>query len=131
MKKFFVVFAVLLIVTTSLFAGEVNIDKALKAYKIALEDGNIGLRSSALFRIAQVKSEYPETDFSAIENTLKKISRSDKSVMVKVQADLVLKYIQNDALSVNAIEAQENSVLFFNQLYDAVMANEITTLASK
>ena len=131
MKKMVIITAALLMLTASVFSQGANIDQALEAYNQTLKNGNIGLRSSALYCIAQVKAQYPETDFTAVQKTLKKVSRSDKSVMVKVQANLIAKYIQNDELVDAVVPANDNQVLFFDQLYDAVMANEITTIAWK
>ena len=131
MKKMVIIIAALLMLTASVFSQGANIDQALEAYNQTLKNGNIGLRSSALYCIAQVKAQYPETDFTAVQKTLKKVSRSDKSVMVKVQANLIAKYIQNDELVDAVVPANDNQVLFFDQLYDAVMANEITTIAWK
>lgn len=129
MKKMIVVLAALLIVTAFVSAREVNLDKALQMYNIAIKEGNVGLQSSAMFQIAQVKAQYPEANFSEIEKTLKKVSRSDENVVVKVRADLVLKYLQKSDLDVDMKNTKENEVLFFDRLYDAVMSDEMTTWA--
>ncbi len=91
---------------------------AIQGYKMALASENCGLRNDALHKIARMKSEYPGTDLSCFEPILKKMAVKDSDAMVRLNAQLTLNYLRDNAIS-QWVPTQkiETSFEFFNRLY--------------
>jgi HEAT repeat protein len=92
---------------------------AVDNYKLALKSNNPGVRSSALYMLALIKSRFPETNVSEVKAELGKISRKDEDALVRVHANLILSYLNSDSLlSKIKIENPEKPLAFYSQLIE-------------
>ncbi len=92
--------------------------KAIAGYKMALASDNCGLRNDALHKIARLKSEYPGTDLSCFEPILKKMAAKDADTMVRLNAQLTLTYLSDEAMAAWVrTDKTETAFDFFNRLY--------------
>ena len=107
-----------------LLAGLVNakpsldkIDTAISGYVQALKSDNAGLRHSALYQLALIKSEYPEINFDYVDRQLEKMSKKDKFNLIRLHANLTRAYLQDSDLQAKVkVEKSDNPVDFFKNL---------------
>lgn len=94
---------------------------AVKNYKFALKSENPGVRSSALYMLAQIKSRYPEANLGEFKSELGKLSRKDNDPLVRVHANLVLSYVSDDALAARIKpEGSEMQPAFYARLIETI-----------
>jgi hypothetical protein len=94
---------------------------AVENYKLALKSDNAGVRSSALYMLALIKSRFPETNVSEFKGELGKISRKDDDPLVRVHANLLLSYFSDDSLSTRIkVDNPEASLAFYSQLIEEI-----------
>ncbi len=98
-------------------------DKVLDNYIMALKSDNPGLRSSAAYQIANMKSRYPQADFSKVEGMLNRVAKRDKSGLLRVQAELTLIYVRDSELA-HRVKAQypASPWVFYNKLNSELFA---------
>jgi len=81
------IFTVLLIANISFaFTTEQKVELAKRQYKHALKSDNTQLRHSAIYRIAQLKSQLPSTDFSDLRKPLLKVAQKDEVPWIRTHA---------------------------------------------
>ncbi len=87
-----------------------------------VEKGNIGLRCDAMFRIAELKSRFPELDMKSCVNVLKKSVRNDENALVRTYAGLTLAYLTEAPLNqMVKVSSDESSTEFFQRLQGAMV----------
>jgi hypothetical protein len=127
MKKAIVVLA-LLTVTGGLMASPQEMertDMAVRGYAQALASDVDGLRHDAIFHVACLKSQQPETELRACEKALEKISKEDGTLRNRLHAQLTLAYLRDVRLAARIkVTTIDDPGAFFDQLY-----REITTTA--
>ena len=116
MKRMIFLFA-MLVVSSAVFAGTPDLDKAVNGYMQALKSDNIGLRYSAIYEIAQLKCLYPEYNYSRVEKVLNQISRKDDQTIIRVHASLVNDYLKSDNVSCVKAADTEDPMMFFDALH--------------
>ncbi|MBN2413721.1 hypothetical protein JXQ31_18725 [candidate division KSB1 bacterium] len=125
MKKLYIVFALLIIFSVTTFAGNLNtienrIKFATEGYLKALKSDNPGIRNSALHQITVLKARYPNINLSRIERQIEKLSRSDKEVLIRVNASIAYKYLKNSELTGKVNTETVDPREFFTELYNQV-----------
>ena len=96
-------------------------ETACKMYKIALQSDNIGLRSSAIFELAKIRSNHSHADLCEYERVLKKMSTNDSIHMVRMNAQLTLIYLQENTLSDRIkVGSNEEPSAFYARLHKAI-----------
>ncbi|HNW60171.1 MAG TPA: hypothetical protein PKI62_10885 [bacterium] len=97
---------------------------AVENYKLALKSENPGVRSSALYMLALIKSRYPETQVAEVKGELGKLSRKDEDPLVRLHANLILSYFRSDSLMAKIkVEDPQAPVAFFSQLVAEMTAS--------
>jgi hypothetical protein len=94
-------------------------DKALTNYQSAMQSESPGIRSSAIYQIAQMKSQRPGEDFSSVAPALVKVAKNDPNPLIRVHAELTISYLFDDDLT-KKIKADEGLDMndFYNKLYN-------------
>jgi hypothetical protein len=132
MRNIVIFFVAMLITSTAVMAqapAKPDFAKILPAYAMALKSDNAGLRDSAAYQIAIIKSEYPDVDFTVIERVLNKVAKSDQSSLVRIHASLTLTYLQDAKLAQKVKpENPENSLEFYNKLHSELFSSFFTVL---
>jgi len=91
--------------------------KALQGYRECLRSENVGVRTSALYQLAKLKSCYPALDLSEMIQDVNRLCQKDKEPLVRVQANLTYAYVTDDSLSAKVkTEVEGNPVEFFNRI---------------
>lgn len=72
--------------------------KILFQYKASLKSDNPGVRKSALYQLARIRSSFPDIDLSEILPTMKRLCVKDKEPIVRVQANLTAVYLTDSTL---------------------------------
>ncbi|MBN2356754.1 hypothetical protein JXO59_11625 [candidate division KSB1 bacterium] len=107
------------------FAASLDVEQkkelAIKGYMAGIKSDNVGLRNSVLYKIAQLKSQHPETDCSVFVPELKRMIAKDQNRLLQLHAQLTLIYIQDDELRgrVKADRLQDPEY-FFARIYSHV-----------
>ncbi|HOC24809.1 MAG TPA: hypothetical protein PKJ13_05830 [bacterium] len=97
---------------------------AVDNYKMALKSDNPGVRSSALYMLALIRSRYPEANISGFNGDLARISRKDADPLVRVQANLILTYLNSDSLHTKIrIADPEAPLAFYSELFTEITMN--------
>ncbi|GEM_PF-526704 len=97
---------------------------AVDNYKMALRSDNSGVRSSALYMLALIKSRYPEVNISGFNSDLARISRKDADPLVRVYANLVLTYLNSDSLHTKVRIVDPYAPLaFYSELFTEITMN--------
>ncbi len=125
MKKLYIVLALLMLFTVTTFAGNLNtvenrIKCATEGYSKALKSDNPGIRNSALHQITVLKARYPNVNLSRIERQIEKLSKSDKEVLIRVNASIAYKYLTNSELTGRVNTETIDPKEFFTELYSQV-----------
>lgn len=125
MKKLMIVFVLLIIFTAASFAGNSNpidnkLQKATNGYIDALQSENPGIRNSALHQLTVLKAKYPNYDLTKVAKQVKKLSKNDSELLIRVNAHLTYRYLTNmelgDKIDTNTIDPKS----FFKDLYGQV-----------
>jgi hypothetical protein len=91
-----------------------------------LQDGNLGLKCDAIFRMAEIKSCYPDLKIPELERALKKAFKHETNPLVKTYAGLTLIYITDPSLCKNIqVVAKENSIDFYQRLQKTLYQNTL------
>ncbi len=98
--------------------------RTVENYKLALKSENPGVRSSAIYMLALIKSRYPEAQVAGIKGELGKLSRKDEDPLVRVEANLILSYLSSDSLMIRIKAADPTTPLdFYAQLIAEMTAS--------
>ncbi len=115
--------AILLVLLTlvGLASAEVSskkLEQAEKAYKLALQSDNAGVRNSALKQIVVLTSQYPDFDAYEFTSLLKKMSNKDDKAYIRVNAKMTLDLLKDKDL-IEHIDTEEiDPKVFFNDVYN-------------
>jgi hypothetical protein len=124
MKKTIIILAIVAIAATSFAAApqldKSKLDKAIQAYTMALNSDNPGLRNSALYQLAVLKNKYPEANFISIERVIDRMAKQDKSLSVRLNANLISQYLTDEELATKVNPVIIDSNAFFSELYTQV-----------
>lgn len=134
MRMIITITLVLLILSASGFGqqlGQKALEKVLLQYEAAMTSDSPGVRSSAIYQIAQLKCERPEENFLSVEWTLAKIAKNDHNPLIRVHAELTLAYLQDKALR-GKIKADCSLEMnnFYNKLYNEMYTSFVTIVVS-
>ena len=92
-----------------------------KMYTTALKSENDGLRNSAIFELAKIRSKYHYIDLTGYEKALKKMSSSDSKEFIRLNAQLTLTYLQDKTLSERVkVQDGEDPLAFYTRLHEAI-----------
>jgi len=98
--------------------------KAVEDYTLALKSENPGVRSSALYMLALIKSQYPKLNVSEVKSKLSKLSRKDDDPVVRIHANLILSYLNSDSLMTKIkVEDPRTPAVFYSQLIAEMTAS--------
>lgn len=123
--KRFMICLVAVMMAASLSFGQKKADcpdkarlcKALQGYKECLKSENLGVRTSALYQLAKLKSCYPALDLSEMMLAVDQVCKKDKEPIVRAQANLTYAYIVDDSLCAKVkTMATDTPVEFFNRV---------------
>ncbi len=123
--KRFMIFVVAVIMAAGLSFGQKKSDcpdkarlcKALQGYKVCLKSENLGVRTSALYQLAKLKSCFPDLDLSEVMLAVDQVCKKDKEPIVRAQANLTYAYIADDSLCAKVKTlAADTPVEFFNRV---------------
>lgn len=93
------------------------ISTAQTMYIQGIKKGNIGLRSDAIFRIAELKSNYPDMPTKHVSKTLQKAVQEDANPLVRTYAGLTLIYLSEASINRQVkVLPRETSIAFFQRL---------------
>ena len=125
MKRMNIVLALLIIFTATSFAGNSNtIDNKLQlatnGYIKALKSDNLGVRNSALHQLTILKAKYPDYDLRKVVNHVKKISKKDSELLIRLNADITYRYLTNREMSSKVNVDTIDPKIFFQDLYGQV-----------
>ena len=129
MKTKLLLIAMALAITGSAFANTQPIprhimDKAVQNYKVCLESRNEGVRTSALYQLAKIKSAYPQLDLTALEKNVSNLAKNDKSPLVRVNASITKAILTNE-LPTGQIETSNNDPdEYFGDYYKNIIENK-------
>jgi len=100
-----------------------KIAKAMPNYRMALKSENVGVRQSAVYHLAQLKSRYPGLDLSGFQGELKKLETRDSNAIVRIHAGLTRLYLTDERLAKQIkVEDPDSSVAFYNQVHEMLAA---------
>jgi hypothetical protein len=89
--------------------------KLVQAYKMALNSENVGVRSSALFQLAKIKSRYPSCDLSELMSPVERLSKKDAEPILRVQANLTFVYLGDETLAQKIKTGEpDDPIVFYN-----------------
>ena len=89
-----------------------------------LQHGNLGLKCDAIFRMAEIKSCFPELTMQDMEKALKKAVQHEANPLVKTYAGLTLIYLSDPSLYRTVqVKAKENSIDFYQRLQKTLYQN--------
>ena len=89
-----------------------------------LQHGNLGLKYDAIFRMAEIKSCFPEMPMQDMEKALKKAVQHETNPLVKAYAGLTLIYITEPTLyKTIQVISKENSIDFYQRLQKTLYQN--------
>jgi len=95
--------------------------RIIMGYVRALQSDNMGVRQSALYQLARIKSHFPEVDLTNTLDQIAQLSKKDEEPVVRVQASLILVYLQDrELLQTIKPESPADPVNFYNQVHVAV-----------
>jgi len=95
--------------------------RIILGYVRALQSDNMGVRQSALYQLARIKSRFPEVDLSNTVDQIAQLSKKDEEPVVRVQASLILVYLQDrELLQTIKPDSPADPVNFYNQVHVAV-----------
>lgn len=123
-----------LLIWTSAFCQQSNQkawNKIISQYEASIKSDSPGVRSSAIYQIAQMKYARPDDDFSSFEWTLARVAKNDPSPLIRIHAELTLVYLQ-DAKLRNKIKADSELEMndFYNQLYNEMYSSFVTLVVA-
>jgi len=116
MKRHIFYLFILLVVTGASFTKDTVFENAISGYIQAIQSDNSGLRHSAIYQIARLKTHYPDKDYSRVEHLLNKVSTSDKVAIIRVHANLVCNYLKSSHI-IGTRSGNEDPMFFFNTLH--------------
>ena len=126
MKRLIIILTVL-VLGASIHATEISDSKlstAQKMYVQGMKADNIGLRCSAIFRIAEMKSYFPEISTKRVEKILQKAAQKDQSSLVRTYAALTLVYLKDSKLNqIVKVAPKQVSLDFYQKLQQAIYTN--------
>jgi hypothetical protein len=95
--------------------------RVILGYERALQSDNMGVRQSALYQLARIRSRFPNVDLENSVDKVAQMSKKDEEPVVRAQASLTLVYLQDRELiqSINP-ELPSDPVTFYNQVHVAV-----------
>lgn len=122
MKKILTIVSVLALVASTGFAkpdtlSKEKLDMAVKSYKVALTSDNAGVRNSALYQIAILKTIYPELNTNELDRVLVHVTNKDSVNFIRVNANLT-RLLLNDKELTNSVNVETiDPSEFFSGLY--------------
>ncbi|MBN2103149.1 hypothetical protein JW835_03825 [bacterium] len=126
MKRLMIILTVLISVL-AINASEISqakLSTAKAMYIRGVKSDNIGLRCNAIFRIAEMKSRFPEMSTKGVEKILQKAARKDENSLVRAYAGLTLVYLKDTKLNQKVkVIPREVSIDFYQRLQQAIYAN--------
>ncbi len=128
MKRMMKTMFVLLTMALSLSAAESSIESRIEKAKVnlnySLQNENEGVRNGSLLVLAQIKSDYPNTDLTELNKTLKKLTANDSRPYIRANANLTYIYLNSEELPHTVkVDDIENPAVFFNKLYQELNKN--------
>lgn len=104
--------------------SEKTLQMAEKAYSKSLNSDNAGIRASALYNIAKMKSRFPNYDFEKLEKSVVELAKKDSDSLIRANANLTYIYMNSPELAKNVkISDTENPLMFFNEVYNTLYSN--------
>ena len=98
-----------------------DLRNAQHMYIRGVEQGNLGLCCDALFRLAELKSCYPEFNMNSTEKSLQKIVKKDTNHLITSYATLTLAYLNDPELRASVkMDPEETSLAFYQKLQQAI-----------
>jgi HEAT repeat protein len=96
-------------------------DAAGRMYIMALKSDNVGLRNSAIFELAKIRSQCDYVDLTEYEKVLKKLSSVDNNHLIRMNAQLTLTYLQDKELSDKIkVQDDEDPFAFYTRLHETI-----------
>lgn len=124
MKKLTGIILALLFVVSTGFAGqnfEKKIEQAKAGYINALKSDVAQLRNDAICQIAQLKSRYPNADYSDVRRELNKVVKKDSQPYIRAHAVLAIVYLDDNSLDKDVtLTYNGDSKVFFDQIYNSL-----------
>jgi hypothetical protein len=115
--KRMIICLVVLAMGLSAAGSEIPLIQSQKMLVKGLQDGNVGLKCDAIFRMAEIKSCFPELQIPELERALKKAVQHETNPLVKTYAGLTLIYITDPSLYKTVqVYNRENSIDFYQRL---------------
>jgi hypothetical protein len=97
--------------------------RVMLGYERALQSDNMGVRQSALYQLARIRSRFPNVDLANTLDRVAQMSKKDQEPVVRAQASLTLVYLQDrDLIQSIDPELPTDPVAFFNQVHVAAAA---------
>ena len=125
MKKLNIVLVILIIFSAASFAGNSDpidnkLQKATNGYIDALQSENPGIRNSALHQLTILKAKYPNYDLTKVEKQVKRLSKKDSELLIRVNAEITYRYLTNKDLGNRINIITNDPKTFFKELYSQV-----------
>lgn len=92
--------------------------KTAGRYMECLKSDNYGVRKSALYQLAKLHALDPTIDMKAMCEQICKISKKDTNPLLRVQAELTIRYITDEELAklVRPVD-EDDGTAFYNQVH--------------
>ena len=122
MKRMYIVLALMITFTATLFAGNSNsvdnkLQLATNGYINALKSDNPGIRNSALHQLTVLKAKYPDFNLRKVEKQVKKMSKNDPELLIRINATITYRYLMNQELTSKVNRTTNDPKIFFQDLY--------------
>jgi hypothetical protein len=99
--------------------------RIILGYERALQSDNMGVRQSALYQLARIKSRFPQVDLLNTMDKVAQMSKKDEEPVLRAQASLTLVYLQDKELMQSIKpDVPSDPVDFYNQVHVAVAGSK-------
>jgi len=121
MKQLLILISIAVLLVATGISKEVDkakLDAALTSFKQAINSNNAGVRYSALYQIARLKSDHPDYNLNDFKDILLIRSQTDNNNLVRIHALLTYLYINSKDLPKKIVAANpEDPMPFYTSLH--------------